>query len=101
MSRSRGWLSQSEDEARVASNVHRFDEESDSIQSTGRRPIRSIDGVYEQVDEAQVESQALEFQYGVNLLYPIVIPQKEGVVSGVRDGDGVVNLPHLEGVSKN
>ena len=45
------------------------------------------------MDEAEVESQALDFQYGVEHLYPREIPEQEGVVSGVRDGDAVVDLP--------
>ena len=44
------------------------------------------------MDEAQVESQASEFQYGVEHLYLRVIPE-EGAVSVVRDGDGDVELP--------
>ena len=86
-------MSEFEDEARVASERHGFDEQSDSLQSTGRRLSQSSDGVDEQVDEAQVESQDLEFQYGVEHLYPRVIPEQEGAVVGVRDGDGVVDLP--------
>ena len=45
------------------------------------------------MDEAQVESQASEFQYGVEHLYPREILEQEGVVSGVRDGDGAMDLP--------
>ena len=88
-----GWLLELEDEARVASDVHGSDEESDSLQSTGRRLSQSSDGVDEQVDEAQVKSQDLEFQYRVEHLYPRVIPEQEGDVSGVREGDGAVDLP--------
>ena len=40
-----GWLSKSKDEVRVASNVHVFYEESDSLQSTSKRLIQSSDGV--------------------------------------------------------
>ena len=47
-----GWLSESKDEARVASDRHGSDEESDSLQSTGKRLSQSSDGVDEQVDEA-------------------------------------------------
>ena len=47
-----GWLSESKDEARVASERHGFVEESDSLQSTGRRLSQSNDGVDEEVDEA-------------------------------------------------
>ena len=46
-----GWLSESEDEARVASKRHGSDEESDSLQITGRRLSQSSDGVDERVDE--------------------------------------------------
>ena len=46
------------------------------------------------MDEAQVKSKASEFQYGVEHLYPRVIPEQGRVVSGVRDGDGVVDLHH-------
>ena len=88
-----GLLSKSEDDARVASDVHVFYEESVSLQSTGRRLIQSNDSVDEKVDEVQVESLASEFQYGVEHLYPREIPEQEGVVSGVRDGDAVVDLP--------
>ena len=69
------------------------DEESGSLQSTGRTLRQSSDGDDEQVDEDQVGSRALEFQYGVEHLYPREIPKKEGVVSRVRDGDGAVDLP--------
>ena len=48
----RGWLSKSEDEARVASDRYGSDEESDSLQSTSRRLSQSSDGVDEEVDEA-------------------------------------------------
>ena len=88
-----GWLSESEDEARVASERHGFDEQSDSLHSTSKRLGQSSDAVDEQVDKAQVESQASKFQYRVEHLYPRVIPEQEGVVSGVRDGDSVVDLP--------
>ena len=63
-----GWLLESEDEARVAFDVHVSDKESDSLQSNGKRLSQSNDGD-EQVDEAQVESQASEFLYGVEHLY--------------------------------
>ena len=49
-----GWLSKSEDEARVESERHGSDEESDSLQSTSKRLSQSSHGVDEQVDEAQV-----------------------------------------------
>ena len=51
-----GWLSKSEDEAGVASDRYGYEEESDSLQSTGRRLSQSSDGTYEQLDETQVES---------------------------------------------
>ena len=69
------------------------DEESGSLQSTSRTLRQSSDGDDEQVDEDQVGSRALEFQYGVEHLYPREIPEQEGVASGVKDGDGVVYLP--------
>ena len=64
-----------------------------TLHSTGRRINQSSDGVAEKVDEDQVESQASQFQYGVEHLYPRVIREQEGDVSRVRYGDGVVDLP--------
>ena len=49
-------LSKSEDEDGVASNRYGSEEESDSLQSTGRRLNQSSDDAYEQLDETQVES---------------------------------------------
>ena len=92
-----GWLSELEYGAEDAPDRHVIyissDEESNSLQSTGRKLSQCSDGVDEQVDEAQVESQASEFQYGVEHLYPRLISEQEGVVAGVRDGDSVGDLP--------
>ena len=52
----RGWLSESEDEDGVAFDRYGPKEESDSLQSTGRKLSQSNDGTYEQLDEAQVKS---------------------------------------------
>ena len=38
-----GWLLESKDEVRVASDVHGYDEESDSLHSIGRRLSQSSD----------------------------------------------------------
>ena len=69
-----GWLSKSKDEEIFASDVHVYDEENDSLKRIGRRLNQPSDGFDEQVDEAQVESHASEFQYGVEHLYSREIP---------------------------
>ena len=51
------WLLELENEDGVASDRYGFEEESDSLQSTGKRLDQSSDGTYEQLDETQVESQ--------------------------------------------
>ena len=89
----RGWLSKSENEDGVASDRYGSEQESDSLQSTGRRLSQSSDGTYEQLDEAQVESQASKFQFELEHLFPRLIPKQEGVVAGVRDGDSAGDLP--------
>ena len=64
------------------------------LQSTGRRLSQSSDGAVEQVDGTQVESQASEFQFKIEHLFPRLIPKQEGVVARVRDGDSVADLSH-------
>ena len=90
-----GWLSksESEDEDNTAFDRYGREEDSDSLQSTGRRLSQSSDGAYDQVDETQVESQDSEFQFEVEHLFPRLIPEQEGAVAGVRDGDSAADLP--------
>ena len=61
----RGWLSESKGGAGDALDRHVIyissNEESGSLQRTGRRLNQFSDGDYEQVDGAHVESQASEF----------------------------------------
>ena len=47
-----GWLSESENEDDAAFDRYGSEEESDSLQSTGRKLSQSNDGTYEQLDEA-------------------------------------------------
>ena len=68
-------------------------EESNSLQRTGRRLSQSSDGEVEQDNGTWVESQMLEFHFEIEHLFPRMIPEKEGVVAGVRDEDNVVDLP--------
>ena len=89
-----GWLSKSKDDDTTFDR----DEESDSLLSTGRRLSQSSDGGV--VDGTQVESQASEFHFEIEHLFPRMIPEQEGVVAGVRDGDSTADLPHSEGVLK-
>ena len=71
------------------------DEESYSLQSTGRRVSQLSDGAYEQADETQDESQASEFQFEVEHMFSRLISEQEVTASGVRDGDsdGALDLP--------
>ena len=86
----RGWLSESEDEDDATFDR---DEESDSLVSTGIRLSQSSGGAVEQVDETQVESQASKFQFEIEHLFLRMIPEQEGAVAGVRNGDSSMNLP--------
>ena len=40
-----------------------------------------------------MESQASEFQFEIEHLFLRLIPEHEGVVAGVRDGDTAADLP--------
>ena len=48
---------------------------------------QSSDGAVEQNDGTWVESQASEFQFDIKHLFLRLIPEQEGVVAGVKDGD--------------
>ena len=89
----RGWIYVSQNEDDVACDRYVPEQESDYLQSTGRRLIQSSDGAYEQVDETQIESQASEFQFEVEHLFLRLIPEQEGAIAGVRDGYSTTELP--------
>ena len=89
-----GWLSESNDEDDAA--FDRYEEESDSLLSIGKRLSQSSDGAVEQVDGTRVESQASEFQFEIEHLFPRMILEQEGVVAGVRDVDSAADLPRQE-----
>ena len=89
----RGCLSKSQNEDIATFDRYGLEEESDSLQSTGRRLSQSNDGAYEKVDETQVKYQASEFHFEIEYLFSRLIPEQDGAVAGVRDGYSVVDLP--------